>query len=264
MPSSNPLTKKCSRCGFIKSVEQFPPRKDRASGYQSACRQCINKRSRELNAKPRIERTEKQCVSCKQVKSIHDFSLKNTRLDGHRDACKECIKKQNEKLDAKMQENYLKGIQSGEEKTCSKCNQKLPLIDFHYSRNACKTCENKRKLANERKNLERKQARDRASRQRLKEQDKHKVQQKIRIRRLANQYNMTPEEYDQMVLAQNNLCAICGKPPKEGRKLYIDHCHKTGLVRELLCQKCNSMIGYGNDDPIILANAFEYLKKHLN
>ena len=46
------------------------------------------------------------------------------------------------------------------------------------------------------------------------------------------------ELYDRLIAAQRGVCAICGAPPKT-RRLHIDHDHRTGKVRGLLCQRCN-------------------------
>lgn len=70
------------------------------------------------------------------------------------------------------------------------------------------------------------------------------------------------EEYNQALTTQNSVCAICGGVNKNGRTLSADHCHTTGKKRALLCQKCNSILGYVNDDPKLLQQAIEYLKKH--
>lgn len=81
-------------------------------------------------------------------------------------------------------------------------------------------------------------------------------------------YNITQAQYDQMLQDQSERCAICGikpdyKPRQKGEKrlLHVDHCHKTGRVRGLLCWKCNMGLGSLNDDPRILALAIEYLSK---
>jgi hypothetical protein len=66
------------------------------------------------------------------------------------------------------------------------------------------------------------------------------------------------EEYDYMFESQGGLCAICGKKP--GIKgLAIDHCHKTGEIRGLLCGRCNTALGSFRDDPEILRSAILYL-----
>ena len=61
-----------------------------------------------------------------------------------------------------------------------------------------------------------------------------------------------------MYKSQNGLCLIC-KIDLTHRKVNIDHCHKTGKVRGLLCVNCNLGIGNLREDPCILYSAFRYL-----
>jgi hypothetical protein len=66
-----------------------------------------------------------------------------------------------------------------------------------------------------------------------------------------------------MLTQQVSGCAICGKTIKEnGKALAIDHDHKTGNVRALLCSTCNLMLGFANDNLDVLKKAVEYLEKH--
>lgn len=59
---------------------------------------------------------------------------------------------------------------------------------------------------------------------------------------------------------QGGCCAICGTHQSELiNKLCIDHNHITGAVRGLLCSKCNSALGYVNEDIKILKSVIEYL-----
>lgn len=84
------------------------------------------------------------------------------------------------------------------------------------------------------------------------------VDRKNSLRRL---YGITLEEYDLMFSNQGGRCAICMKHQDEfKKKLHVDHCHTTGKVRGLLCQKCNQGIGLFNDDKDLLIKASEYLK----
>lgn len=60
--------------------------------------------------------------------------------------------------------------------------------------------------------------------------------------------------------AQNGCCYICGRPRKrEGKKLSIDHCHKTGRVRGLTDQYCNRFLGYIRDSPEAMLRGHDYL-----
>lgn len=86
---------------------------------------------------------------------------------------------------------------------------------------------------------------------------------------LKRRYGITSEQYDQMLKKQKGLCAICknkenaksyNKQSSAPQRLAIDHCHKTGLVRGLLCFSCNRGIGYLKDDIKLLSNAIKYLQ----
>ena len=81
---------------------------------------------------------------------------------------------------------------------------------------------------------------------------------------LKTQYNMTREDYNKLLVAQNHKCAICGIDEKEAvkQKLYVDHCHTTGKVRELLCHSCNAGLGLLKESIPVLAKAIAYLDKH--
>lgn len=73
-------------------------------------------------------------------------------------------------------------------------------------------------------------------------------------------YGITLEEYETMEKDQGMTCAICKSKCKRYEFLSVDHCHKTGKVRGLLCHKCNSAIGYLGESVENLENAIKYLK----
>lgn len=79
---------------------------------------------------------------------------------------------------------------------------------------------------------------------------------------LMRKYKLPIERYNQMLKDQDNKCAICNYEfgQKQG-DIYVDHCHTTKEVRGLLCQGCNTGIGYFKDDTNSLAKAIEYLNK---
>jgi hypothetical protein len=79
---------------------------------------------------------------------------------------------------------------------------------------------------------------------------------------MRRQYGITLEQYDEMLEEQNYRCAICNNEDEvEGRRLAIDHCHTTGVVRGLLCGKCNRGIGLFYDSRELLERAINYLNK---
>lgn len=84
---------------------------------------------------------------------------------------------------------------------------------------------------------------------------------------LKRKYGIGLAEYSQMFMAQNGKCAICsseygGHRNGEQKALAVDHDHKTGKVRGLLCEPCNQGLGKFKDDRNIILEAFNYLKKH--
>lgn len=71
-------------------------------------------------------------------------------------------------------------------------------------------------------------------------------------------YGLTLEDYGALYEAQDGLCAICrGDMPFHD--LVVDHDHRTGIVRGILCKACNSGLGFFKDDPMALATAVAYL-----
>ncbi len=82
------------------------------------------------------------------------------------------------------------------------------------------------------------------------------IERRAQLKKL---YNLTTEDYDRMRAAQNDACAICARGCR--RRLVIDHCHKTGRIRGLLCDACNKGIGLLRDDEPTLLAAIEYLKR---
>lgn len=71
---------------------------------------------------------------------------------------------------------------------------------------------------------------------------------------LWEEYRLTREQHAAMVNAQGNACAICGKSPEVGKRLVVDHCHATGVVRALLCHPCNLAVGVYENRHQALAN----------
>ena len=79
-------------------------------------------------------------------------------------------------------------------------------------------------------------------------------------RALKNKYGITEEDYDNFYVEQNGCCAICNKhQSKINRRLSVDHNHKTGKVRGLLCDNCNCGIGNLKDKVSNLESAIIYL-----
>ena len=79
--------------------------------------------------------------------------------------------------------------------------------------------------------------------------------------RLRHMYGITLDELKTMLQEQNYKCGMC-KDPIDLITLQIDHCHKTGKIRELLCVYCNSGLGYFKDCIERMKNGIDYLIRH--
>lgn len=87
----------------------------------------------------------------------------------------------------------------------------------------------------------------------------------FRNQALSSKYGMTSKQYDTLLATQNGVCAICRKPETRmarGRllPLSVDHCHRSGENRGLLCSQCNPGLGNFTDSPKLLRAAAAYLE----
>jgi len=134
-------------------------------------------------------------------------------------------------------------------KKCTKCKIVQPFKDFHIN-------SRKGQLAPRCKKCNRIKHNEWAKKNRDKIKKRHSISWR------KHKYGLTQEQYNDMILSQNNECAICKKPSH--KTLHIDHDHTTGKVRGLLCSTCNTGIGFFNEDIDSLNNAVKYLKSSLD
>jgi len=123
---------------------------------------------------------------------------------------------------------------------CKKCKTTKPISEFGKYQIKGRKKKNSRKTCN--------LCRCRAQQLRYKNNPEvaAKVKKAAIKHRLSKVYNITIEEYDAMLVNQNNKCKICDTTPD--KKLNIDHCHKTNKVRGLLCWPCNIALGHFKDN----------------
>ena len=144
------------------------------------------------------------------------------------------------------------------EKVCVGCGETKSL-DLFYSKSEigvrgqilyksnCKACEAKNRKQWQREN-------------------KEQFSTNMRDNWLKTGYGITDDEYFDLLITQEGKCAICGtKDPGRGNSYFcIDHNHKTGAIRGLLCLTCNAGIGMLGDSPDRVMNAAAYLLSHTN
>lgn len=195
----------------------------------------------------RAEDNSKICSRCKVRKPVTEFAKKN-RAGGVGSECLWCgadrMRAVREKIRGKRKKSWMgrkPHVRTGSQK-CYLCDIVKPLAEFHRDRNRkighsvyCKVCA-----------CEKSREWRAADTERAKDLNRHRA------------FGLRRGEYAAMSAAQNGFCACCGRTPG-AKGLAIDHCHRTGRVRGLLCGNCNLGLGNFQDNPELLRKAISYL-----
>lgn len=135
-------------------------------------------------------------------------------------------------------------------KTCSKCGIEKPITEFHKDSNgrlgkraSCKTCDLDRHRLYRSTNPTR--------------YVDYVIEQNLR------RFNLSLEDYNKMLEAQDFKCAICRKDQGTFSKRFaVDHCHTSNKVRSLLCINCNTALGLLKEDAKTITSLLEYIHLH--
>lgn len=141
-------------------------------------------------------------------------------------------------------------------KPCRDCGETKALVEFPLQKGGrdhrhpvCKAC---RAAAERRRYAERREQILAASRV-----DSAR-KRRVRWRSIMRKYGVTRHEYEAMFARQCGVCAIC---QRVGTRLLVDHDHTTGIIRGLLCVRCNFGIAGLHDDPDLCLASAEYLER---
>ena len=140
----------------------------------------------------------------------------------------------------------------------------------------CKACCNDRRIKqyylNQDENIKKSVEWKKENREYVRENAKknyHKDILSTRIKEASRKKGVDIERYKEMLLNQDNKCAICKQPEtrrvknsEEIANLCIDHCHKTMKVRALLCFDCNVGLGKFHDNPVFMRAAADFVEEH--
>jgi len=181
----------------------------------------------------------KICNKCKKSlpATIEHFNM-NNKKDGLRGNCRECTNKYHHRY---YQQNKKRIIQKTKQ----------------YGRTKRGRAVHKKAIQKYRSS-ERGKAKQRVASKQWRQTEKG--QKAIQTYWLKYTYGLTPEQHEQMYINQNGCCAMC-KTSIPYEDIKTDHNHKTGKVRELLCRRCNSGLGYIEDKEFV-EKARQYLKNN--
>lgn len=227
--------KPCSICGESKSPEQFNKDSSSASGYASRCKAC--QRLYKLKRGDTIHELREKRVGVKLVETMELRKQKDAELEAKRQARREAG------LNPIGRSPVLP---VDGKKNCSSCKTSKSVSEFYpdprmksgYT-SRCKMC---CLAANSSPDAK-------------------------RLYNLAYKYGITPEQFDAIWKAQDGKCAICHDElsiEQNQNGAHLDHCHRTGKVRGLLCQDCNHGLGKFDDNIERLSSAINYLVKDMD
>lgn len=150
-------------------------------------------------------------------------------------------------------------------KTCPCCKKIKTISKFYNKRGYCKKCisiqSKTERIKNPEKYLQQRRKYVKNNHKQILEKGKiyrSKHPKKIKDVQLKWKYGISFKDYIRLSKSQKNKCAICGKL----KKLQVDHNHKTGKIRGLLCQNCNFVLGFVKDKINILKKSILYLKRY--
>lgn len=152
-------------------------------------------------------------------------------------------------------------------KVCTKCGECRPALENFGKhkkyghdglRGECKACIAALSRALYHRDIEKNRARAKRYVQ------SGKARAAIRRYEMQRKYGLTPEQVDGMKSARDYRCDICATEcPNANRgpgQLHVDHCHRTGVVRGMLCGACNKALGLFKDDTARMRTAIAYLE----
>lgn len=211
------------------------------------------------------------CSHCGEEKSLSEFHRAKGRPNDRHPQCKICRSglsreaalEKGARLQGRM-DLFERGLQR-----CAACEEVKDLESFYRCsrsktgrKSYCVPCY-KRTGSEYRSKPETREAYRRKWRER-RDADPEKYQEQQRNSTLRSKYGIDLSEYNEMLSSQGGRCAICEEPPVDGALLYVDHCHASGNVRQLLCHPCNAGLGFFRDRPDLLARAQAYVSTHAN
>lgn len=150
-------------------------------------------------------------------------------------------------------------------KTCTKCKVEKPLEEFHVRRaskdgrkSECKECGCARQRAFAAANPDK----IKHWKKRWEQDDPERWARSQRKSKLKAKFGITLEEYEALLDAQGGVCAICEGGSNGSGTFAVDHDHRSGKNRKLLCSECNLGLGKFRDSPELLRKAAVYVEAH--
>lgn len=194
---------------------------------------------------PEITVTEKRCSKCKTTKPVADFHREHATKTGLAQWCRSCVSAKQRRYREANAEKVKAARKKWADENAEYVRQKAR---DRYRENRAAILAARRERAPE-------------YRRRFRAKDPERTREADRRADLRRHYGIEVEDYERMLAEQGGVCAICQQGCSSGRRLAVDHDHETGVVRGLLCARCNAGIGQLREDPETLRAAIVYLER---
>jgi hypothetical protein len=150
--------------------------------------------------------------------------------------------------------------------TCTRCGKTKPRAQFPTRkdracgiRSQCKLCERERSRRKKIRTYWRDPVKNAARTKEWRDNNRDRWLKIQRNSELKKSYGITLNQKDELINKQKHKCAICETTDPGTKGWCVDHCHKTKVIRGILCNFCNLMLGYARDNTATLAKAAKYL-----
>ena len=153
-------------------------------------------------------------------------------------------------------------------KACKSCSHEQDVKNFQkgsYNCNKCRAEVEKNRRARNRNPLT--EVQKEARRESSRKWRRNNLEKAILMSRNTDykrKYGITIDDYNMMLELQSGVCAICSQECKTEKNLAVDHDHKNGQIRALLCKNCNTGLGSFNDNIENMQKAIDYVKSYSN
>lgn len=242
--------KKCTECFEFKDLKLFPKNNFSLFKRDNKCKSCECERIKNIRRKQGIPPKKPKvtydaagkpvariCTHCKEIKNFSEYSKSKSGFLGHESLCRECKNKKHIKKPKKETKRFdviKNNFGETTHKFCTFCDTMKLISCYNNSKNGflgkegiCRNCKKEH--------------------------------------RILRKYGITIEDKRRIYKKQNNQCVGCGSK-KSIYKICVDHNHKNGEVRGLLCRTCNAAIGLlGDDNSVVfnrLTNIIDYITSY--
>jgi len=234
-------TKVCSKCETEKPASEFHRDRTKKGGFVYRCKSCTaiwaeaNRDVLRATGRRHYQQNKEEYAALCREQRAKDRAAYNEKFRNRYAANKDKFASHVEKYTSRIMAENSAPPTAGGSKRCKGCLQDKAVSDFGLNKRLpggrqvhCLECR----------------------------------REKARLQHLRDRYGISAAEFDRLNIEQGNACKMCGVAASDTKRgiLVVDHCHATGMVRGLLCFRCNTALGQFGDDTSLMRRGIAYLE----